>query len=128
MSDEQTAYYTTLRREHLRRRQQLTITAARYGNDCPPHIINEIEDIDNELQHIDHILSKRSDNGAEVTTSTLVPVEFRSLVVIVLTIVFTAAMLYMIGSQKLLSLGDLFGSVIASLLIALLLVYVILRH
>jgi hypothetical protein len=58
MRQEDREYYEQLRHEHFRRRRYLMLQAARYGNDCPPHIHTEIEDIDNELDTIERELHR----------------------------------------------------------------------
>jgi len=45
-----------LRREHERRKRYLELKAARSGNDTPPEVATEIEDIDLKIAEIDQAL------------------------------------------------------------------------
>jgi hypothetical protein len=54
---EEIAHTHLVIKECRRRLRSLEVQKAKYGKDCPPHVINEIEDINNEIQILEQRLN-----------------------------------------------------------------------
>src|SRR6266496_3253012 len=55
---EEIAHIHLLIKERRRRLRPLEVQEAKYGKDCPPHVINEIQDIYNEIRTLEQRLSR----------------------------------------------------------------------